>query len=219
MFLTPRALVCLVVLGMLPACTGDENDDSANGGAAGGGSGGAVMSGGAGGNNGTQTGGKGGVAVCPEERLPTDVSGLVVSYVVFAGKKLTLVNAGDVELSAKDLWVCNGSRCESLESVTTLAAGAELSARVFVPRLAPEGGEIAVYRGNDFREASKMLAYLRWGRPEEEGRVSVAVAAKLWPSASESVPVAAGTPGLVIVGRPGAASGYAALPPECTINP
>jgi hypothetical protein len=203
-----HSLMLAIAIGA--ACT-EGSDDGAGGAGGDGGdtSAGATGTGGA--------GGTGGVPSCPIKTLPTSGSGLVVSAAEFASKKITLANIGSVEIANQDHWVCNGSRCESLDSVGAIAAGAQVTATLFVPRLRAEGGELAIFASSDVRNPAELRAYVRWGRPDEEGRVAAAVTAKLWPSVSEAVTVPTDSLGFVMVGKPGSAAGFAATPSGCSM--
>lgn len=96
-----------------------------------------------------------------------------------------IINTGGDEVTLAGIFICEFPDYADLGDVadaTTLAGGDTLRIPAAVlGGLSADGGEAALYEGDDFGSSDAMLSYVQWGTGGHE-RASVAVAAGLWPA-------------------------------------
>ena len=89
-------------------------------------------------------------------------------------------------MSLGGLWLCNRPFYAPLPQVA-LAPGESIEAPASpLADLPMLGGEVAIYRSDDFEDPEEMLDYVTWGRGG--GRTQAAVEVGLWPPGDVVLP-------------------------------
>ena len=105
------------------------------------------------------------------------------------GGGVTIGNVGADDANVAGVFICQSPTHVDLGSVVdggTIPAGGtvEIPAAT-VGGLSEDGGEAALYQGNDFTSADAILAYVQWG--SGGARAGVAAEAGIWPDADAAV--------------------------------
>ncbi len=140
-----------------------------------------------------------GDAAPAEEGAADGAAQLEVSGVAFDSSTVTIINTGDAPVDLTGHWICNRPTYSELPPVEL---GPGEGVEVDFESVDPAGGEVALYRSNDFGSSEDILSYVTWG--SGGGRTAVAEEAGVWSGPAVEI-TAEGT---FLVGDPGSAGGW-----------
>lgn len=135
--------------------------------------------------------------------VPTEAGGRpAITEVVFGQEgTVTITNLGMDRVDLDPWWLCSRNECFRMSGDLPPGWSKEVPHNEIHPLFAA-GGDLALFRNEDFDDPADLVDYVAWGRGDD--RMGLAVSAGVWPD-GDAVPA----PGSLAIRAPGGAASAA----------